>query len=80
MALTHAAAGDFEKAWALQDSLIEMAQMMGAWMLMGSLKQTADTYRAGSLPEPWPIQDPLLMPSPPNPGSPIRNYPAGQPY
>jgi tetratricopeptide (TPR) repeat protein len=81
LALTHAAAGDFETARALQESLIETAQFMGAWMLVESLKQTADTYRAGRLPEPlWPVQDPLLMPMPPDAGSAMRNYPAGQPY
>jgi hypothetical protein len=26
------------------------------------------------------VQDPLLMPMPPDPGSAMRNYPAGQPY
>jgi tetratricopeptide (TPR) repeat protein len=81
LALIHATAGDFETARVLQESLIEMAQTMGAWVLVGSLERTADAYRGGRLPEPlWPVYDPLLMPAPPDPGSAIRNYPAGQPY
>jgi tetratricopeptide (TPR) repeat protein len=81
LALVHAAAGEFERAQALQENLIEMAQTIGAWMLVGSLERTAEAYRADRLPEPlWPVYDPLLTPAPPDPGSAMRNYPAGQPY
>ena len=81
LALTLAAAGDYARAQALQESLVEMAQMMGAWMQVAALEQTATAYRTGRLPEPlWPAEDPLLMPPPPDPDAAIRNYPAGQPY
>ena len=81
LALTLAAAGEFARAQALQEGLVEVARMMGAWMQIGTLEQTAAVYRSGQLPEPlWPLNDPLLMPPPPDPDSAIRNYPAGQPY
>ena len=81
LALTLAAGGDFERAQTLLEGLIEMARMMGAWMQIATLEQKATAYAARHLPEPlWPLDDPLLMPPPPDPDSAIRNYPAGQPY
>ena len=81
LALTLAAAGDFAEAQELQEGLVEMARMTGAWDHAASLEQTAASYRGRRLPEPlWPPQDPTLMPPPADPGSPMRNYPAGQPY
>ncbi len=81
LALVLAASGDFEQAQALQEGLVEMARVTGAVAHAAALEQQAASYRAGQLPEPlWPLQDPMLMPPPADPDSPMRNYPAGQPY
>jgi tetratricopeptide (TPR) repeat protein len=81
LALTLAGAGDFTQAQALQAGLVQMARMTGALGHATMLDQVAASYRSGRLPEPlWPLQDPMFMPPPADPASPMRNYPAGQPY
>lgn len=81
LALTLAASGDFAAAGKLQESLVEMARMTGAWMQAAMLEQTAEGYRDNRLPEPfWSPQDPMFMPPPVDPDPVIRNYPAAQPY
>ena len=81
LALALAASGDFERAQDLQEGLVEMARLTGAIGHAAVLEQRAASYRAGRLPEPlWPSHDPMLMPPPADPDSPMRNYPAGQPY
>jgi len=81
LALTLAAGGDFARAQELQEGLVEMARMTGALGHAALLEQVATSYRSGRLPEPlWPPQDPMFMPPPADPDSPMRNYPAGQPY
>ena len=81
LALVLAAAGEFERAEALQRGLVEMARMSGAWLQAAELERVADGYRDGRLPEPiWSPKDPMLTPAPIDAGSVMRNYPAGQPY
>jgi len=81
LALTLAASGDFERALELQERLVEMARMTGNLLHAVSLEQAAADYRARRLPDPlWPPHDPMFMPPPAHPDSPMRNYPAGQPY
>jgi tetratricopeptide (TPR) repeat protein len=81
LALALAASGDFRQALTLQEGLVEMARMSGALPHAVSLEGVAASYRARQLPEPaWSPRDPMLMPSPPDPDAPMRNYPAGQPY
>ena len=81
LALTLAASGDFERALELQERLVEMARMTGDLFHAVSLEQAAADYRARRLPAPlWPPHDPMFMPPPAHPDSPMRNYPAGQPY
>jgi superkiller protein 3 len=81
LALTLAAAGDFTQAESLQGRLVEMARMAGALDHANSLEQAAQSYRSGRLPEPaWSPQDPMFTPPPADPESPMRNYPAAQPY
>ena len=81
LALTLAASGEFSQALALQEGLVEMARMVGAWNQVVSLEQVAEHYRSRRLPEPlWPLQDPMFMPPAADPELVMRNYPAGQPY
>ena len=81
LALTLAAAGEFAQALQLQEALVEMARMSGAFTHAVLLEQVAVSYRSQRLPERvWPLQDPMLMPPPADPDFPMRNYPAGQPY
>ena len=81
LALAHAALGEFAQALELQESLVEMARLSGAFTHAVVLDQVAASYRAQRLPEPaWPLQEPMLVPPPADPDSPMRNYPAGQPY
>jgi hypothetical protein len=81
LALTMAANGDFAGAQNLQENLIEMARMSGAWMHVAMMQQTAESYRANRLPEPlWSPQDPMFTPPPVDPDPVMRNYPAAQPY
>ena len=81
LALTLAATGDLAQAQELQDGLLAMARITGALGHAYSLEQAAESYRSRRLPEPtWPLQDPMLMPPSADPDSPMRNYPAGQPY
>jgi hypothetical protein len=81
LALALAASGEFVQAGELQEDLVEMARMTGALIHAVKLEQALASYRSGRLPEPlWPLQDPMLMPPPADPDSPMRNYPAGQPY
>ena len=81
LALALACEGEFTQALELQEALLEMARMSGAFTHALVLEQVAASYRSRRLPEPaWPLQDPMLMPPPADPDSPMRNYPAGQPY
>jgi predicted Zn-dependent protease len=76
-----AANGEFERARALQDDLVEIARLSGAWAQAALLEKTAAAYRAGEVPAAdWPPSDPMLMPPPVDPEPVMRNYPAGQPY
>ncbi|NNJ78939.1 MAG: tetratricopeptide repeat protein [Xanthomonadales bacterium] len=81
LALTLAATGDFTQALELQEFLVEMARLSGAFTHAVVLDQVTVSYRSRRLPEPiWPLQDLMLMPPPADPDSSMRNYPAGQPY
>ena len=81
LALALAAVGEFAQALQLQESLVEMARLSGAFTHAVVLDQVAASYRSQRLPEPgWSLQDPMLMPPSADPDSPMRNYPAGQPY
>jgi len=81
LALALAASGEFVQAEQLQQGLVNMAWMAGAFAHAVSLEQALASYRAGRLPEPlWPRQDPMFMPPPADPELVMRNYPAGQPY
>lgn len=76
-----AADGDFETAATLQQGLVDMAKMAGAWMYAAMLEQTLAMYRDRKLPEtPWSANVPDAAPNAPDPDTAMQNYPAGQPY
>ena len=81
LALALAAGGDFAKAGELQQELVGMAQLGGAWLQVAALQGVADDYRDGRLPEPSAAaHDPLFMPPPVDVDKVMLNYPAGRPY
>jgi tetratricopeptide (TPR) repeat protein len=80
LAIAQAAAGEREQAVAS----MQQALLLAAWMAPPAERELMETelaaLRAGELPEPWPLGDPLLAPPPFDPLAPFRDYPAALPY
>jgi tetratricopeptide (TPR) repeat protein len=81
LALAQAADGQFEQAINLQEQLISGAAWMGPGPNLERLQRTLDAFRDQRLPaEPWPEDDPMLLPPPIDAQLVFREYPAAVPY
>ncbi|MCB1789018.1 MAG: tetratricopeptide repeat protein [Gammaproteobacteria bacterium] len=81
LALCLAASGDFGAARQMQQDLVELAGMRGAWLQVAALQSVADAYRDGQLPDMQQAAHvPLFMPPPVDADAALLNYPAGRPY
>jgi len=83
LALASAAAGDFDKAAAIQEELVSFAvwSAPGGGIDLDRLNKTLASYRDGKLPSravmaTWPISQPPAFYG----DKPFRNYPAARPY
>jgi Flp pilus assembly protein TadD len=81
LALALAVNGEFAEAATLQTELAELARQAGATAHAEQLEQVAQAFRDQRLPDPlWAMDDPMFSPPPPDPATPMRNYPAPNPY
>ncbi len=81
LALAQAADGQYEQAVALQEQLLFGAAWMGPGTNLERLQRTLDLFREQRLPgEPWPEDDPMLMPPHTDARLVFREYPAAVPY
>jgi tetratricopeptide (TPR) repeat protein len=81
LALSQAAAGDFDSASANQSQAIALS---GGWLpreMQEAMDKELSVYREQRIDgEPWPAGDPLIAPPPFDATGPFRDYPASVPY
>jgi len=81
LAVSQAAAGNFDQAAATQRQILAMAGWMAPPEAIAELERELEAFEQQSLTiQPWPATDPLLAPPPFDPHAPFRDYPDSVPY